>query len=43
MVYGVQMLSQSLAASNLGEVTYNLQEASVTDLSAWLAELSCGA
>ena len=33
----------SLAASNLGEVTYNLQDASVTDLSAWLAELSCGA
>ena len=25
------------------EVTYNLQEASVTDLSAWLSELSCGA
>ena len=33
----------SLAASNMGEVTYNLQDASVTDLSAWLAELSCGA
>ena len=33
----------SLAVSNLGEVTYNLQEASVTDLSAWLSELSCGA
>ena len=29
-------------ATALNEVTYNLQDASVTDLSAWLAELNCG-
>lgn len=26
----------------LGEVTYNLQDASVTDLSAWLSEINVG-
>ena len=30
------------SVGGLGEVSYNLQEASVTDLSAWLSELSVG-
>ena len=39
----IRSAKENSAVGNLGEVTYNLQEASVTDLSAWLSELSCGA
>lgn len=40
----IRSAKESSAATSLGlEPVYNLEEASVTDLSAWLAELSCGA
>jgi len=36
------MIRCAKEGTNTGETTYNLQDASVTDLSTWLEEVSCG-
>ena len=38
----VRCAKERVTNTGVGEVTYNLQDASVTDLSAWLSELSTG-